>query len=235
MKVGQNLDDNVRRAALMREEIGRDRKLMMDANQCWDVDEAIAQMKALARFDPWWIEEPTSPDDVLGHAAHRQGDRADRRRDRRGLPEPRDLQAAAAGRRHPLPAGRLLPHGRRERGARRDPAWPRKFGVPVCPHAGGVGPLRVRPAPVDLRLHRGQRLAWRTASASTWTTCTSTSSIPASSRTRATWRPLRPGYSIDDEAGVARRVRVPRRGGLAQVTSRRRSPGRAGRAATCAG
>ena len=68
MKVGQNLEDNLRRAAIMREEIGPDRMLMMDANQCWDVDEAIVQMTALARFDPWWIEEPTSPDDVLGHA-----------------------------------------------------------------------------------------------------------------------------------------------------------------------
>ena len=68
MKVGPNLEDNIRRAAIMREEIGPDRKLMMDANQCWDVDEAIVQMKALARFEPWWIEEPTSPDDVLGHA-----------------------------------------------------------------------------------------------------------------------------------------------------------------------
>ncbi len=69
MKVGPNLQDNMRRAALMREEIGADRKLMMDANQCWDVGEAIRQTKELARFDPWWIEEPTSPDDVLGHAA----------------------------------------------------------------------------------------------------------------------------------------------------------------------
>jgi L-fuconate dehydratase len=68
MKVGQNLEDNIRRAAVMREELGPGRTLMMDANQCWDVDEAIAQMQALARFDPWWIEEPTSPDDVLGHA-----------------------------------------------------------------------------------------------------------------------------------------------------------------------
>src|SRR5690349_576964 len=68
MKVGQNLEDNIRRAAIMREEIGPDRKLMMDANQCWDVDESITQMKALAQFDPWWIEEPTSPDDILGHA-----------------------------------------------------------------------------------------------------------------------------------------------------------------------
>jgi L-fuconate dehydratase len=69
MKVGRSLEDNVRRAALMREEIGPERRLMMDANQCWDVGEAIRQMKALAVFDPWWIEEPTSPDDVLGHAA----------------------------------------------------------------------------------------------------------------------------------------------------------------------
>jgi len=68
MKVGQNLEDNVRRATIMREEIGPARKLMMDSNQCWDVDESITQMKALARFDPWWIEEPTSPDDILGHA-----------------------------------------------------------------------------------------------------------------------------------------------------------------------
>jgi len=69
MKVGVDLDSNMRRAALMREEIGPERKLMMDANQCWDVGEAIRQMKSLARFDPWWIEEPTSPDDALGHAA----------------------------------------------------------------------------------------------------------------------------------------------------------------------
>ena len=68
MKVGQSLEDNIRRAAIMREEIGPQRKLMMDANQCWDVDESITQMKALSRFDPWWIEEPTSPDDILGHA-----------------------------------------------------------------------------------------------------------------------------------------------------------------------
>jgi L-fuconate dehydratase len=68
MKVGQSLEDNIRRAAIMREEIGPQRKLMMDANQCWDVEESITQMKALARFDPWWIEEPTSPDDILGHA-----------------------------------------------------------------------------------------------------------------------------------------------------------------------
>jgi L-fuconate dehydratase len=69
MKVSRDLEGNLRRAALMRGEIGPERRLSMDANQCWDVGEAIEQVKALARFDPWWIEEPTSPDDVLGHAA----------------------------------------------------------------------------------------------------------------------------------------------------------------------
>ena len=68
IKVGRDLADDMRRAAIIREEIGPDRKLMMDANQVWDVGEAIASMRELARFDPWWIEEPTSPDDVLGHA-----------------------------------------------------------------------------------------------------------------------------------------------------------------------
>jgi len=68
MKVGRDSEDNASRAAIMREEIGSERKLMMDANQCWDVNEAISHMKALSRFDPWWIEEPTSPDDILGHA-----------------------------------------------------------------------------------------------------------------------------------------------------------------------
>ena len=69
IKVGEDLKDDVRRSALIRAEIGPDRKLMMDANQRWDVDDAIASMQELARFDPWWIEEPTSPDDILGHAA----------------------------------------------------------------------------------------------------------------------------------------------------------------------
>jgi L-fuconate dehydratase len=68
IKVGRDLADDVRRAALIRDEIGPDRKLMVDANQVWEVNEAIASMRELARFDPWWIEEPTSPDDILGHA-----------------------------------------------------------------------------------------------------------------------------------------------------------------------
>lgn len=68
MKVGRDLADDVRRCAIVREAIGDDRKLMLDANQWWDVPQAIAHMTELARFRPWWIEEPTSPDDVLGHA-----------------------------------------------------------------------------------------------------------------------------------------------------------------------
>src|SRR2546427_3116755 len=68
MKVGQNIEDDVRRARIVREEIGPVRRLMMDANQVWDVGEAIANLKHLVEFDPYWIEEPTSPDDVQGHA-----------------------------------------------------------------------------------------------------------------------------------------------------------------------
>ncbi len=69
MKVGGNPEDDKRRAAIIREEIGYDMKLMMDANQIWDVSEAIENVKQLAEFQPWWIEEPTSPDDILGHKA----------------------------------------------------------------------------------------------------------------------------------------------------------------------
>lgn len=69
MKVGSNLDDDIRRATIIREEIGNDLFLMMDANQKWDVPTAIKNMKVLAQFNPMWIEEPTSPDDILGHAA----------------------------------------------------------------------------------------------------------------------------------------------------------------------
>lgn len=61
MKVGSDLSDDIRRAAIFRDEIGWDNFLAMDANQCWDVDEAISHMKQLAKFKPVWIEEPTSP------------------------------------------------------------------------------------------------------------------------------------------------------------------------------
>jgi L-fuconate dehydratase len=138
MKVGQNLDDNAQRAALMREEIGWDRKLMMDANQCWDVEESITQMKALAKFDPWWIEEPTSPDDVLGHAriareiapiAVATGEVCQNRVIFKQL-----LQADAL-RYVQVDACRM--GGVNEAVA--VILMAKKFGKPVCPHAGGVG------------------------------------------------------------------------------------------------
>ena len=69
IKVGVDLADDQRRAAIVRATIGEQRTLMIDANQRWDVPQAISWTKALAAFRPLWIEEPTSPDDVLGHAA----------------------------------------------------------------------------------------------------------------------------------------------------------------------
>ncbi|XP_063087964.1 mitochondrial enolase superfamily member 1 isoform X5 [Cavia porcellus] len=69
VKVGADLQDDMRRCRLIRDLIGPDRTLMMDANQRWDVPEAVAWMSKLAEFKPLWIEEPTSPDDILGHAA----------------------------------------------------------------------------------------------------------------------------------------------------------------------
>ncbi|CAM1331454.1 ENOSF1 (predicted) [Pycnogonum litorale] len=66
-KVGTNIDDDKTRCKIIRDEIGYDNTLMVDANQKWDVDEAIDWMKKLAMFKPLWIEEPTSPDDILGH------------------------------------------------------------------------------------------------------------------------------------------------------------------------
>lgn len=72
IKVGRDIEDDIRRCRIIREEIGYERKLMTDANQVWEVGQAIEWMKRLAEFQPWWIEEPTSPDDVLGHKAIRE-------------------------------------------------------------------------------------------------------------------------------------------------------------------
>jgi L-fuconate dehydratase len=69
IKVGRNLEDDIRRCRIIREEIGWDRHLLTDANQVWGVKEAIEWMKHLQPFKPTFIEEPTSPDDLLGHAA----------------------------------------------------------------------------------------------------------------------------------------------------------------------
>ncbi|XP_047504867.1 mitochondrial enolase superfamily member 1-like isoform X1 [Pieris napi] len=69
VKVGRSVEDDLRRATVVRKCIGDDKVLMVDANQAWDVEEAISWMKKLSHLHPLWIEEPTSPDDVLGHAA----------------------------------------------------------------------------------------------------------------------------------------------------------------------
>ena len=72
-KVGRDLDDDIRRLTIAREELGDDMTIMIDANQVWDVDVAIDWVKQLAFAKPFFIEEPTSPDDVLGHKAIRDG------------------------------------------------------------------------------------------------------------------------------------------------------------------
>ena len=137
-KVGADIEQDMRRAQILREELGWDRKLMMDANQTWDVDQAVTNMRRLAEFDPWWIEEPTSPDDVLGHAAIRQrihpigvatGEHAHNR-----VMFKQFFQAAA------MDFCQLDPA--RLGGLNEVLAvvlMAAKFGVPVCPHGGGVG------------------------------------------------------------------------------------------------
>ena len=138
IKVGRDLGDDLRRAALIREEIGPDRKLMVDANQVWEVNEAIASMRELARFDPWWIEEPTSPDDVLGHATIARaiapigvatGEHCQNRIVFKQLMQANaiafcQIDACRLGGVNEVIAVLLLAA---------------KFGIPVCPHAGGVG------------------------------------------------------------------------------------------------
>ena len=140
IKVGRDLDDDIRRCTIIREEIGWDRKLMTDANQVWDVPQAIEWMKHLAKFKPWWIEEPTSPDDVLGHAAIARameplgigvatGEHCQNRVVFKQLMQADairfcQIDAARLGGVNEVLAVLLLAA---------------KFGVPVCPHAGGVG------------------------------------------------------------------------------------------------
>lgn len=138
VKVGGSVEEDVRRCALVRETIGPDRRLMLDANQRWDVDEAIARMRRLKRFDPWWIEEPTSPDDVLGHAAIAKaiapigvatGEQCQNRVMFKQLLQANairfcQIDACRLGGVNEVLAVLLMAA---------------KAGVPVCPHAGGVG------------------------------------------------------------------------------------------------
>lgn len=138
IKVGRDLADDVRRAALVRSEIGPENRLMFDANQVWDVPTAIAWMRELARFDPWWIEEPTSPDDILGHAAI--ADAISPIRVATG-----EHCANAVMFKQFLEAGALhvcQMDACRVAGVNECLAillLAAKYRVPVCPHAGGVG------------------------------------------------------------------------------------------------
>jgi L-fuconate dehydratase len=138
MKVGQDVASDARRARLIRESLGPDGTLMMDANQYWGVDEAIAAMRVLGEYNPWWIEEPTSPDDVLGHARIRReiapirvatGEHVQNRVIFKQLFQAEaidfcQIDACRVGGVNEVLAIILLAA---------------KYGVPVCPHAGGVG------------------------------------------------------------------------------------------------
>ena len=138
MKVGADLEDDLRRSKVIREEIGYDIKLMMDANQKWDVNEAIENMKHLAKFKPWWIEEPTSPDDVLGHQKIAKavkpihvatGEHCQNRVVFKQLMQANaigicQIDSCRVGGVNEILAILLMAA---------------KFNIPVCPHAGGVG------------------------------------------------------------------------------------------------
>jgi len=140
IKVGRDLEDDIRRCTIIRNEIGPDRKLMVDANQWWDVNEAIEHMKHLAKFNPWWIEEPTSPDDVLGHATIARalepygigvatGEHCQNRVVFKQLLQAKaisfcQIDSCRLGGVNEVLAVILMA---------------KKFNIPVCPHAGGVG------------------------------------------------------------------------------------------------
>lgn len=138
IKVGQNLESDLRRVRMVRELIGEERYLMVDANQVWEVDEAIKWVNALAEVGIHWIEEPTNPDDILGHAAIAQavdpvlvatGEHAHNRvmfkqflaSGAIGVCQIDSCRLASVNENIPV----LL--------------MAEKFSVPVCPHAGGVG------------------------------------------------------------------------------------------------
>ena len=138
LKVGADVDEDIHRMRLARDVVGPDIRIAVDANQRWDVREAVEWMKRLAPSDPYWIEEPTSPDDILGHARIRRevspikvatGEHVANRVVFKQL-----LQADAVD--------VVQIDATRVGGINENIAillLAAKFGVPVCPHAGGVG------------------------------------------------------------------------------------------------
>lgn len=140
VKVGQDVEEDKKRLSIIREEIGDDKTIMVDANQRWDVPTAIEWMKELAPHKPWFIEEPTSPDDILGHAAIRKalkpynvqvatGEACQNRVMFKQMFQAEafdvcQIDSCRLGGPNEVLAVLLMAA---------------KFKVPVCPHAGGVG------------------------------------------------------------------------------------------------
>ena len=138
LKVGGDAADDLRRGRIVREEIGWSNRMMVDANQRWGIEEAIDRTLQLAELKPWWMEEPTSPDDILGHARIRR--------------EAAPVRIATGEHCHNAVMFKQLFQARaidvcqidscRVAGVNENLAiilMAAKFGVPVCPHAGGVG------------------------------------------------------------------------------------------------
>ncbi|XP_015123419.1 mitochondrial enolase superfamily member 1 [Diachasma alloeum] len=140
VKVGHDIDDDIRRLRLIRQEIGEQNKLMVDANQIWEIEEAIEWMKKLEDFKPYWIEEPTSPDDILGHLRIADalrplgigvatGEACANRIIFKQFFQMKaidfcQIDSARIGGVNEILSVYLMAH---------------KLGIPVCPHAGGVG------------------------------------------------------------------------------------------------
>lgn len=138
IKVGRDLDNDLRRCRVLRAEMGPEAKMMIDANQVWDVPQAIAWIGQLAEFEPWFVEEPTHPDDILGHAAIARaiaplrvatGEMCHNRIMfkqfmQAGAMQVCQLDSCRLGGVNEVLAVLLLAA---------------RFGIPVCPHAGGVG------------------------------------------------------------------------------------------------
>ncbi|HUD27256.1 MAG TPA: L-fuconate dehydratase [Novosphingobium sp.] len=138
LKVGRDLEDDIRRLRIAREAVGPDCKLMIDANQIWETGQAIDWVRALAFADPWFIEEPTSPDDVESHRAIREaihpirvatGEMCQNRVMfkqfiMRGAIDVVQIDSCRIGGVNEILAVLLMAA---------------KYDLPVCPHAGGVG------------------------------------------------------------------------------------------------
>jgi L-fuconate dehydratase len=140
VKVGGRPEDDIRRVGLVRDEIGPDRRLMIDANQRWEVDVAIERASELAPFKPAWLEEPTNPDDILGHARIARAVR------QMGIGVATGEHCANRVMFKQLFQAEAVDFCQidscRLGGVNENLAvilMAAKFGVPICPHAGGVG------------------------------------------------------------------------------------------------